>query len=216
MQEIINTCYVTTEASRNIAFYSHLIPIFFSLLLGFLVFLKAKDNILSKIFFVFSIVFSLWLIGDLITWTSDNYYLVYAVWSLLLYIEVLFFILGLYFVIVFVRKSDISLLFKTLLFSGSLVPLFITITLKSVTGFNYPVCEAFNNTFLDNYKLYLEILILLGILFYFIIPFLKKNIFFDKKSHILVIGSIFLFLATFGITEYLASVTAYYELNLYS
>ena len=52
--------------------------------------------------------------------------------------------------------------------------------------------------------------------FYFIIPFLKKNIFFDKKSHILVIGSIFLFLATFGITEYLASVTAYYELNLYS
>lgn len=216
MQEIINTCYLTTIASRNIAFYANLIPIFFSLFLGILVFVKAKNNILSKIFFAFSIVFSLWLIGDIISWTTNNYHLVYATWSLMDYTEILFYILGLYFIIVFVRKKDISLIYKLVLFLATLLPFFVTITLKSVAGFNYPVCEAFNSTFLGQYKLYLEVAILLTILGYFLVPFFKKSISFDKQSHIMVLGSIFLFLAAFGITEYLASITAYYELNLYS
>lgn len=214
---IINTCYILTAGSiRNIAYYSHLIPVFFALLLGFLVLFKAKKSILSKIFFAFSISFSLWLIGDLIAWTSNNYYLIYASWSLLVYIEILFFILGLYFIIVFVKKSDITILPKLLLFSVTLIPLLVTVFQKSVTGFNYPVCEAFNNNLLDQYKLYLEILILAVILIFSLFPFFKKNYSFEKKSHITVISSIFLFLSVFGVTEYLASVTAYYELNLYA
>lgn len=217
MQETINTCYILTMGSiRTIAYYSHLIPVFFALLLSFLVLFKAKKSILSKIFFAFSLSFSLWLVGDLITWTSNNYFLIYATWSLLVYIEILFFALGLYFVVVFVRKSDVGILPKLLLFSTTLLPLIITIFQKSVTGFNYPVCEAFNNTFLDQYKLYLEILVLIGILFYLVFPFFKKNQILDKKSHIIVLGSIFLFLSVFGITEYLASVTAYYEIHLYA
>ena len=217
MQEtIINTCYLTTIISRNIAYYSHLIPIIFAILLSSLVLVKSKKSLLSKIFFAFSLAFSGCLVGDLITWTSNNYHLIYASWSLLVYIEILFLILGLYFIIVFTRKKDISLIQKLILFSFTLVPLFITITQKSVTGFNYPVCEAFNNVFLDQYKLYLEILILAVILVYLFLPFLRKNISFDKKSHIMVIGSIFLFLSVFGITEYLASVTAFYEMNLYA
>ena len=217
MENIISTCFeASTVATRTVASYSHLISIFFALLLGFLVFFKAKRNILSKIFFAFTISFSLWLAGDLITWASNNFPLIYASWSLLVYIEILFFILGLYFIIVFVRKSDVSIYVKLLLFSTTFIPLFFTITLKAVTGFNYPVCEAFNNNFLDQYKLYLEILILLVIFVYLIIPLFKKGITTDKKSHFLVIGSIFLFLGVFGVTEYMSANTGYYELNLYS
>src|SRR3989338_6957147 len=117
---IINTCYATTSVSRNIAFYSHLIQVFFSLLLAFLVFLKAKKSILSKIFLAFSLVFSLWLIGDLITWTSNNYYLIYASWSPLVYLEIIFYILGLYFALVFTRKLDIPIWGKVLLLASIL------------------------------------------------------------------------------------------------
>ena len=215
----LNTCYIGIQALsgsiRNIAYYSHLIPVFFSLLLGFLVLFKAR-NILSKIFFAFSLVFSFWLIGDLLTWVPNNYYLIYATWSLLVYIEISFFILCLYFIIVFVRKSDVSLILKILLFFPTLIPLYLTITQQSVSGFNHPVCEAFNNHFLDTYKLYLEIIILLIILVYFFVPFIKKSISFDKKSHIIVLGSTFLFLAVFGVTEYISANTASYELNLYA
>lgn len=213
---LVNTCYATTETSRNIAFYSHLIPVFFALSLAFLVFFKAKRTILSKIFLSFSIVFSLWLLGDLVTWTSNNYYLIYASWSTLVFLEVVFFVLGLYFATVFVRKSDISPFNKLLFFSATLVPLFFTITRQSVTGFNYPVCEAFNSGFLDQYKLYLEILILGIVFLLMLIPFFRKSIGGGKKSHLIILGSMFLFLSVFGITEYLASVTGFYELNLYA
>src|SRR3989338_1674621 len=213
---IINTCYATTSVSRNIAFYSHLIPVFFSLLLAFLVFLKAKRSILSKIFLAFSLTFSLWLIGDLITWTSNNYYLVYATWSFLDYIEIIFFVLGFYFVSVFISGEDLPFRNKILIFFATLIPFLITISEKSVMGFNYPVCEAFNNDFLGQYKLYLEILIIGIIFFYMLVPFLKKTSQITKTSSFIVTGSMFLFLSVFSITEYLASTTGYYELNLYA
>jgi signal transduction histidine kinase len=216
----LNTCFIGIQAIgesiRNIALYSHLIPIFFSLLLGGLVFFKARREILTKIFFTFTIAFSFWLVGDLITWTSNNYYLIYASWSLLAYIEILFYVLALYFVIIFVRKSDIPQFAKILLFATTLIPYGITILQKSVTGFNYPVCEAFNSSFLDQYKLYLEILIVIVIFIYSIIPFFKRDKNLDKKSHIIVISSILLFLCVFGVTEYLAALTGNYELNLYA
>lgn len=214
--QLINTCFITTEASRKIALYSHLIPVFFTLALGLLVFLKAKRNILSRVFFTFSIVFSLWLIGDLITWTSNNYHFIYASWSTLVLFEVIFYILGLYFITVFAKGSDISWWQKLILITTTAFPFYITITQQSVEGFYYPVCEAFNNSLLDQYKLYLEIIILAVIFFFTIRPFFKKFVFYSKKTSLIMIGSMFLFLAVFGVTEYLASSTGNYELHLYS
>lgn len=213
---LINTCLATTESSRTIAYYSHLIPIFFSLFLGLLVFVKAPRNVLSKIFLSFSIVFSFWLIADLITWVSNNYYLVYAFWAPVDFIETTMFILGLYFVFVFVKKKDIHFWQKLLLFLATIIPFIITITQRSVLGFNYPVCEAFNNNFLLDYRFIIEILVVVIIFIYTIAPFFKKVIDNTKKSKLIVLGSMFLFLTVFGVTSYLSAVTAYYELNLYA
>src|SRR3989338_2728321 len=213
---IINTCYETTNSLRVIANYSHIIPVVLSLILGIFVFVKAKFNLFSKVFLVFIVMFSLWLIGDAIIWTTNNYYLVYAICSFLVYIEVTFYILGFYFATVFVKKSDISTLWKIALFVLTIPAFFITVTQQSVTGFNYSVCEAFNNNFLDQYKLILEGIILGVIFIYMLIPFFKKLPQKQKITDLVVLGSMFLFLSTFGITEYLASVTGYYEMNLYS
>lgn len=213
---IINTCYETTNSLRAIASYSHLVPVILSLILGIFVFAKAKHNQFSKIFLAFVISFSLWLIGDFIIWTSNNYYLVYALWAFLLYMEIVFFTLGLYFAIIFVRKTDISFTAKGILLLLTIPALLLTVNQQSVTGFNQPVCEAFNNNFLDNYKLIFESIILIVILLYAINPFFKKISWKEIIPKLVVLGSMFLFLATFGITEYIASVTGYYEVNLYS
>ncbi len=213
---IINTCFLTTDALRDIAFYSHLIPVFFVLLLALLVFFKAKKNLLSRIFLWFSVAFSLWLIGDLITWTSNNYYLIYATWSTLVYLETAFYILGLYFALVFVKRSDIAIWSKVVLFLGTLIPFYLTVTQQSVTEFYHPVCEASNNLFLDQYKLYIEIIILVVVLLCILLPFFKKTLNYTKKSSLMMLGSMFLFLSIFSVTEYLASTTGNYELNLYS
>ncbi len=211
---ILNTCYETTNSLRAVASYSHIVPVVLSIILGFMVLVKSKFNFFSKVFFAFIFSFSLWLIGDYIVWTSNNYALVYAIWSYLLYIEIIFYALGLYFAVVFVRKSDISTPWKILLFALTIPAFWLTVSGQSVAGFNQPVCEAYNNTFLDNYKLFYEGLILATILIYALNPIF--NNFTKIRATLVVLGSMFLFLATFGVTEYLASVTGYYELNLYS
>lgn len=215
MREIINTCYIDSSFI-TLAFYSHLIPIFFALGLGFLVFLKAKKSVLSKVFFVFSILFSTWLVGDLVTWTSNNYYLIYASWSTLVYLEILFYVLGFYFASLFVRKTDLALWHKILLFLATLVPFYLTVTSQSVTEFYQPVCEASNNLFLDQYKLYLEGFILVMLLGYILKPFFIKKTNYTKQSSLLMLGSMFLALGVFSIAEYLAASTGNYELHLYS
>lgn len=213
---ILNTCYQTQNTLQTIVRYSHFVPLILSLILGTLVIVKAKSDLLSKIFFAFVASFSVWLIGDFITWSSLNYSSVYANWSFLLYAEVVFYTLGLYFAIVFSRKSDISPLSKIGLFILTLPALYFSVTRQSVTGFYHPTCEAFNNNFLDQYKIFYEGVILSIILLYAISPFFQKGSWKEKRASSIVLGSMFLFLATFGITEYLASVTGYYELNLYS
>ena len=213
---IINTCYETTNSLRVIANYSHLIPVILSLILGIFIFIKSKFNFFSKIFLAFVATFSLWLLGDWIVWTSNNYNVVYATWSFLLYLEIIFFLLGLYFTIVFVRKSDIPFVFKTILFLLTIPVFLLTINQESVLGFNHSVCEAFNNNFLDIYKLVFEAIILCIILIYAINPFFRKLSRKEIIPKLVVLGSMFLFLTTFGITEYLAAMTGYYEINLYS
>ncbi len=217
MENIISTCFeASTEATRTIASYSHVIPTVLSLILGIFVFVKSKYNFFSKIFLSFIVVFSLWLLGDFIIWTSEKYNLIYALWAPLDYIEIVFYVLGLYFALVFVKKSDISTFWKIALFALTLPALFLTVTLQSVTGFNSYWCEAGNSEFLSNYKLFLEGAILVVFLSYMLSPLFKSLPRKQKISDLVVLGSMFLFLATFGITEYLASITGYYEMNLYS
>lgn len=213
---ILNTCFETTNSLRVIANYSHIIPIFLSLALAIFIFVKAKFNLFSKIFLSFVISFCLWLLGDVIIWSSNNYNLIYFIWSTLVYIELIFFILGLYFVIVFVHERDAKWYTKLLFLILLLIPFIMTVRGQSVTGFNQSVCEAGNSSWLDTYKLIVEGVIVSAIVFYLIRSFFKFQDYASRKADIIVISSILLFLTVFGATEYISSITGVYEYNLYS
>lgn len=218
INEIFNTCEVLTgETIRNVASYSHLIPATLSLLLGVFIFFKAKFNLFSKVFLSFVFFFSSWLIGDVIIWTSNNYHLVYSIWSFLVYIEIVFFVLAFYFAFIFVKEKDFSPFLKLLLFLITLPPLILTILDNSLMGFDQSVCEANNNSLLDLYKLIVESLIGFIFLFYIIKTFFDKKIKReDRRADLIVLSSIFLFLTIFGATEYISAITGIYEINLYS
>ncbi len=217
MNEIINTCTSVTGGSLELlAKYSHIVPILLSLSLSLFILFKAKFNLFSKLFLAFIFSFCVWLIGDVVIWTSTNYDLVYSFWSVLPYIEIVFFLLSLYFVLTFIYERDIHKYTKILFILALVVPFVITITNNSVTGFDHSFCEALNNNTLDIYKLVIEGLVGLTISGYMIRAFFIDQPKEDKKADLIVLGSIFLFLSIFGITEYIASVTGVYEYNLYS
>jgi len=216
LNSIINTCELTRGNSGVMAYYSHLIPVVLSMFLAIFVLRKAKFNLFSRVFFAFIFSFSLWLIGDLILWTQNNYFLQYASWAPLVFIELVFFVFGLYFALLFIKRSDITTLTKVPLFLFLIPPFIVTILGLSVTGFNYPVCESYNNNNLDIYKLIVEIILLLVFLYYIVKSYFNRENLKNRRTNLIVLSSMFLFLLIFGGTEYYASITGVYEYNLYS
>lgn len=213
---ILNTCLETTNNFRIIANYSHVIPVILSLILATFVLIKSKYSLFSKVFFAFILTFSVWLIGDLILWTQNNYHLIYASWAPLVFIEIVFYVFGIYFALLFIKRADITTLTKIPLFLILIPPFVITVLGQSVVGFNQPMCESFNNNFLDVYKIVVEGLLLFILLYYVIKSFFIKIEIKRRRSNLIVLGSMFLFLTIFGVTEYISAVTGFYELNLYS
>lgn len=213
--DLINTCFETTKDYHSIAYYSHLIPVLISLVLTVFVLIKSKFSFLSKVFALFVLGSCLWLIGDVILWTSTDYYLINAIWAPLDYINILFYLMGAYFFGVLLNGQDIPRWQRMLLIGLSLPAWWITFSGLSITGFNQPQCEAFNNELLTNYKLLIEALVMIYIFFSAIISW-KKADHIRRKLIFLVSTALFLFLSTFGITEYISSQTGIYEINLYS
>lgn len=211
----INTCLATTSAYHKIAYYSHLVPMAIALILGVFVYIRSHRSLLSSIFLFFTTTFSLWLLGDVITWTASDYNLISFVWAPLDYINIVFYLLGAYFFAVLVHERDLGAWQKLGLFALSLPAFYVTVMGKSISVFNQPWCEALNSVFLTDYKLVLGAATLLFI----IVVGVKAYRHGDqaKRRQVAIVGSaLVLLFSVFSVTEYIASQTGIYEINLYS
>jgi signal transduction histidine kinase len=218
INELVNTCYAQTQTGTIISFagYAHLLPAVMMLPLAFFILIKSKFNFFAKTFFAFVFFFCLWLVGDHILWTSNNYDLIHSVWTFLDYTEVVFFVLGLYFILVFLRERDISIATKVLLFILTLPALIASFLGYSTTAFYHPLCESLNSNFITYYKLGVEAFVVGIILVNLIVHIFRKYNKQDKKADIVVMSTIFIMLAGWGVAEYLASSTGNYEIHLYA
>lgn len=210
-----SSCIPGAIQYHTIVYYSHLMPLAISFFLGIFVLIKSKFSLLSKVFFLFVLTFCLWLIGDNTAWLAPNYHLVTFSWASLDYLNILFYVFAAYFFAVFARNEDIRLWEKFLLLFITIPAWWITFNGQSITLFNQPTCEALNNTWLTNYKFFVESIIVAYIAIYCVVKLFTKE--YVQKKQILVISSaLILFLLTFSVTEYFSSTTGIYEINLYS
>lgn len=209
----INTCYETTNAYHAIAFYAHLVPTVLALFLSSYTLIKTKASKLAIAFFAFTVGFSLWLIGDVFTWTSSNYDVVYFTWSWLDAVNIAFYALGAYFFGILTRER-ISLWEKLVLF-GLCVPAFVMTALDmSLLDFYQPVCEATENATLTLYKIIAEWVIIGMVLLSFMLAWTKSTV--GKRLRTgTILAALLLFYGVFSSTEYIATTTNIYEINLY-
>lgn len=213
----MNTCVALGSDFLSVVLYSHFIPVVVALLLGVFVLVKSNFSFLSKIFFSFVLFFCLWLVGDVVLWGAlPDYHLVTYIWSLMDYFNIIFYLLALYFFLVLIKGTDIAHWQKIALFGLSLPAWWVTTSGRSVTDFYQPFCEATNNSFLTEYKLWLEVGVLAVIMVSGTVAFFGKE-YRQKRKQIVVVGlALALFLSIFASTEYISSVTGIYEINLYS
>lgn len=216
MDTVINTCLATTESLRGVASYAHLVPLVLGLAIAVLVFIRSKHSVQSVAFLSFVVFFCLWLAGDLVTWTSNNYSLVYATWSVLDYVNIMFFLFAVYFIQSLFRGGEAPSLFKWFYRILAIPAIYITLSHRSVLYFNQSVCEAVESDFLTKYKIVVEAIVILIVIFETVRAF-KRSLDKIAKRRVLLISSfLLLFLVVFSMTEYVATITDVYEINLYS
>lgn len=212
----VNTCYLGTVGLRELALYSHLIPAVATMVLSVFALLRAPNRRKASLFFAFALTFSLWLVADMVNWTTNSYYWVAATWAPLDYLNIVFFLILIGFVYneVFEKASPRWLMAFVGL--ASLIPFYITVSGNAVHEFNQPVCEMIGNDFLAQYKFAVEMLSLALIFIFGGIGIARTK---EKEERIrisLIAGSIFLFLGVFAGAEYISTQTEVYEYMLYA
>lgn len=214
----IESCFTTYSSNvlNNVigfVYYSHLPTAIISILIGIFIYFKNR-SLASKILLSLSVTFSLWLLLDLILWISLDSRKTMAAWSITSSLDILFFILSLYFVYAFIDKKDISFAKKIIL--GML---FLPVVLLVPTKFNLPNfdiinCEAAENRFYVNYTFFLEVLIFTWIMILSIQRYIKADKNFKKQIALLTTG-ISLFLLSFFTSSYIATKLDDFKLEQY-
>src|SRR3989344_4242351 len=129
-----NSAYllIFSENVGPLVYYSHLLPLIASLLLGFFVILASRRALVHWVLFFMTLMFSLWVYFDLILWASPSPELVVFFWSIMDFVELLIYASCLYLVYLFCNdQKDISVQKKL-----AIGAFFIPIILFAHTGYN--------------------------------------------------------------------------------
>lgn len=122
-------------------YYSHLTPIFVSLIFGLYIYLTNRHSLLNKTLFVITGILSLWLFLDLVLWATDSVQTVLFAWSLVNMIEPVIYAGFVYFIYIFSTKNDVSNKIKLLLIIPLLPTIFTAPLHWNVLGFNLTNCD---------------------------------------------------------------------------
>ncbi len=212
----INTCYVLTSDVHPLAYYTHVLPITASLMLSIFLLYRTKGSLLSRVFIYFTLGFVFWLVCDIVTWVIQDYYIVTFFWSLFDYTNIIFFLYGLYFLLVIVRQRDIEPLWKWLGLLVTVPAFFIVVTGNSVHDFDQATCgNSLGDSNLNIYKNVVEYAVMAMVVFVMAIPWFKKKYRSMRLQTAIIGGALLLFFLTFTVTDYLSVATNVYQIGLY-
>ena len=204
---------LTCITNNEVIYYTHIVPIALAFFLGIYLLIKTRRSLLSKMFLCFISSFCLWLILDLIAWMPINYDIISFAWSLFDYTNCIFFLLGLYFFAILVFEKDIEWQWQIFGFTLIFLPFIWIISTGGIQLFDQRICEALNNSILFDYKNYLELFVIIGIIWIGIKGILKKK---ERRGQIIIVAiSLLVFFITFALTDYMSVQTEVYEIGLY-
>ena len=136
----------------SLLYYSHIPVALIALFLGVFVYFWGGKTLSGKVLLWISITFFLWILCDLITWTSNDSATIVFAWSFFGILYAGLSLLSVYFMYVFLDGRDVSRGVK-LIFAAVLSPIFLfTPTLYSTGTFDLPLCGIPNEgVYFTNY-----------------------------------------------------------------
>lgn len=125
----------------SLIYYSHLLPLIASLILGLFVFLSNKKLLINKLFFILTLLFSTWVYFDLILWATGRIEYEMFFWAIIVPVEFLIFITAFFLTKKFISDGKVSLIYKTLFGLLFLPILLLTHSKYNLTAFDYTNCD---------------------------------------------------------------------------
>ncbi len=124
-------------------YYSYVPAIITALVVGIIILVSDRKNLLNRLLFGICVSFLVWTIGTLIAWTNIHSDVLLFAWSMLGTAAGFISIFSIYFTYVFVLKKDVSLKLKWI-FIALLSPIILLApTRYALSGFNLSHCDAF-------------------------------------------------------------------------
>ncbi|MEI8104200.1 MAG: ATP-binding protein [Candidatus Moraniibacteriota bacterium] len=189
----------------QLLYYSHFPSAVIAVWLGAYVYFKNPKFLAARILLAISIVFLLWILCDLVTWTNNNSSVIIFAWSFFGIFYATLSLLSVYFTYVFLDGRDISLT-KKLIFLGILLPIIVlTPTKYNVDTFFLNACGISDGgLFFTNYYYgvgFVAFLWILGLIF----VRARRASAEDRKKTLLFGFGIEFFLLSFFVSGFLAS-----------
>ncbi len=206
-QDMITACEWASSSffifSQNVfdpfIYYSHLAPLILSLGIGIFIIWSGPRDILNRILFGATMLFSTWVFLDLILWANEHPDYIMFSWSLLVLIEPFIYVVMFYFVQVFIRGKDVGLGTKALMVLPLVPTILLWATSYSLYGFNLSNCdrEAVEGP-LALYGYLIEVFYVLWMTVFALEEFAHTKDTGKRKQILIATGGAMLFLLTFS------------------
>lgn len=157
--------FFSSSVPSSLLYYSHGVSVIFALVFGFLLLVKARRDISAKIFFVMTILFSVWVFLDLLLWAGNSPSNALFFWSIQIMTEIFVYIGALYLCFAFITKNDLSFLKKIILFSPIFPILILLPTRYLLPGVDIDTCVVSESNFIIFYSYTVEAIFLISLIF---------------------------------------------------
>ncbi|MDO9231007.1 MAG: ATP-binding protein [bacterium] len=205
--------FIFSNYVPHLLYYSHIPAIVLALIVGFFVYYKNKESLLSKILFFVTLVFSIWSAFDIVTWVSPDSRKVMFFWAMMNLLEPLIYVLMLYFSYVFVKKQDVHIIIKLVVFIFLLPILILLPTVINLKYFDVANCESIQGSMIK-YVYFLDIFFSLWIIIFLIRSYIKANE-DDRKQIFYLSFGVILFLIAFSWANIVGNLTTNWEITQY-
>lgn len=201
------------SVAPRLLFYAYVPAIAAALIVGTFVMVKDRFSLSSKLLFAITVSFALWTLNTFVQWVAAPAAAVMFAWQLTAVFEASIFFFSTYFVLVFLRGSDIGLRAKSVLVLAALPILALLPTALNAPSFDIVSCEGALGP-LWYYVYGAEIAAILWILVACALRY-HREADHSRLGQIrdLAVGSV-VFLSVFTLSNILGEITLAYEVNL--
>lgn len=187
-------------------YYSHLVPLIASVVLGAFVILKNPRNLSARVLLSILGFLAIWLIGDLILWATEFPSYTMFFWTVINVVEPFVYAFSLYFIYTYIDGRDISFTTKLAIFIPLIPTILFAPTHFTLLGFDLTNCDRDAIEGIAVYYGYIiELLYILSIIWFGVSRYLTGKPGSERRQIFTVTAGIVLFLLSFAFGNILGS-----------